>query len=66
MRKIGLFVVATALIVPGVGAWVATTTKARVIAPIGARAAIDPLQTMMNARNLPTEDIVDYSFVFHH
>ena len=51
MRKIGLFAVAAALIVPGVGAWVATTTKARVIAPIGARAAIDPLQTMMNARN---------------
>jgi hypothetical protein len=65
MRKIGLFAVAAALIVPGVGAWVATT-KARVIAPIGARAAIDPLQTMMDARNLPTEDFVDYSFVFHH
>jgi hypothetical protein len=66
MRKIGLFAVAAALMVAGVGAWVATTTQARVIAPIGARAAIDPLQIMMNARNLPTEDFVDYSFVFHH
>ncbi len=66
MRKIGLFAVAAALIVAGVGAWVATTTEARVIAPIGVRAAIDPLQIMMNARNLPTEEFIDYSFVFNH
>jgi hypothetical protein len=66
MRKIGLFAVAAALIVAGVGAWVATTTQARVIAPIGVRAAIDPLQIMMNARDLPTEEFIDYSFVFSH
>jgi hypothetical protein len=66
MRKIGLFAVAAALIVAGVGAWVATTTQARVIAPIGVRAAIDPLQIMMNARDLPTEEFIDYSFVFNH
>jgi hypothetical protein len=66
MRKIKLVAVAAALIVAGVGAWVATTTEARVIAPIGARAAIDPLQMMMNARRLPTEEFIDYSFVFNH
>ena len=66
MRKITLFAVAAAFIVAGVGAWVATTTQARVIAPIGARAAIDPLQVMMNARELPTEEFIDYSFVFSH
>ncbi len=66
MRKITLFAVVAAFTVAGVGAWVATTTQARVIAPIGARAAIDPLQIMMNARDLPTEEFIDYSFEFHH
>ncbi len=66
MRKIRLFAVAAALIVAGVGAWVATTTSARVIAPIGVTGAIDPLQMMMNARELPTEEFIDYSFVFSH
>ena len=66
MRKIGLFAAAAALIVAGVGAWVATTTQARVIAPIGVRAAIEPLQLMMNAKQVPPEEFVDYSFVFSH
>jgi hypothetical protein len=66
MRKISLFAVTAALIVAGLGAWVATTTQARVIAPVGIRAAIDPLQIMMNAKELPTEEFVDYSFVFNH
>jgi hypothetical protein len=63
MYKIRLFAVAAALAVAGVGFWVATTTQARVIAPIGAR-GIDPLQIMMNAKRLPTEEFADYSFVF--
>jgi hypothetical protein len=67
MRKIGLFAVAAALTLVGVGAWVAaTTTQARVIAPIGVKVAIDPLQLMTNARGLPTEEFIDYSFVFSH
>jgi hypothetical protein len=68
MRKIGLFAVAAALTLAGVGAWVATTTQARVIAPIGVRAAIDPMQIMINAnaKELPTEEFIDYSFVFSH
>jgi hypothetical protein len=66
MRKIGLLAVAAALTLAGVGAWVATTTQARVIAPIGVKATIDPLQMMTNARGLPTEEFIDYSFVFSH
>jgi hypothetical protein len=64
MHKIKSFAVAAALIVAGVGAWVvATTTQARVTAPIEAR-GIDPLQITINAKELPTEEFVDYSFVF--
>jgi hypothetical protein len=63
MNKITSFAVVAALIVAGVGTWVATNTQARVAAPIGAR-GIDPLQITMNARELPTEEYVDYSFVF--
>ena len=63
MYKIRLFAVAAALAVAGVGFWVSTTTTARVIAPIGAT-GIDPLQIMMNAKGLPTEEFADYSFVF--
>jgi hypothetical protein len=66
MHKITLFAVAAAaLVVVGVAAWVGTATQARVIAPIGVR-AIDPLQITMNAKGLPTEEFVDYSFVFSH
>jgi len=63
MRKISLFVVAAALILSGVGAWVASTTYARVAAPAGA--AVDPSQIMMNAKDLPTAELVDHTFVFH-
>jgi len=58
MRKISL-VVAAALILAGVGAWVATTTQARVKAPIGAK-PIDPFQIMMNSRDLPTEEFCQF------
>jgi hypothetical protein len=66
MRKLGLFAVAAVLTLAGVGAWIATTTQARVMAPIGVKAAIDPLQMMTNARVLPAEEFIDYSFVFSH
>jgi hypothetical protein len=64
--KIALFAIPAAVILAGIGAWVATTTQARVVAPIGATAAIDPIQLMINAKELPTEEFVDYSFVFSH
>ena len=63
VRKISL-VVAAALILAGVGAWVATTTQARVKAPIGAAPIgakpIDPFQIMMNSRDLPTEEFCQF------
>jgi hypothetical protein len=63
MRRNNLLTVVAALIVAGVGAWVSSSTQARVIAPTGFR--IDPLEMMMKQTNLPTEEFVDYSLVFH-
>jgi hypothetical protein len=63
MRKIGLLVV-VALILVGVGAWMELVTadsQAR-LAPAGDR--VDPKQIMMNAKNLPHEEPVDYTFEF--
>jgi hypothetical protein len=63
MRKISLFAVGAALILAGVGAWAASTTYARVDAPAGA--SVDPSQMIVNAKDLPTVEFVDYTFVFH-
>jgi TRAP-type C4-dicarboxylate transport system permease small subunit len=63
MRKISLCVIAAFLILTGVGGWIASTTQARVEAPTPAE-TIDPLQVMMNARDLPSEEFEDYTFVF--
>jgi len=62
MRQIKLFAMA-ALILAGVGGWVASTPKASVAAPIGVR--VDPMQMMMNAKDLPTERWYDFSSVFN-
>jgi hypothetical protein len=65
MRKIGLFAVAAALLLVGVGGWmewVAPSSQAR-LAPAGD--PIDPMQIMTNARNLPIEKFVDLSLEFH-
>jgi hypothetical protein len=64
MRKISLIAVAAVVILAGVGGWVASTTHARVQAPL-AVGGIDPLQIATNARDLPTEHFVDYSFEFN-
>ncbi len=63
MRKIGLLAIA-ALMLAGVGGWVASTTHAQVEAPIAA-GGIDTSQISINARDLPIEEFVDYSFVFN-
>jgi hypothetical protein len=63
MRKISLIAVAAVVILAGVGGWLASTTHARVQAPL-AVGGIDPLQITINARDLPTEHIVDYSFIY--
>lgn len=62
MRKISLFAIAAALILAGVGAWATSSTYARLETP--AEASVDPLAMMKNARDLPTAEFVDYSFVF--
>ena len=64
MRKISLYVVATFLMLTGVGGWIASTTQARVEAPTLAE-TINSLQITMNARDLPTERFTDYTFVFN-
>jgi hypothetical protein len=63
MRKSSLFVVAATLIATGFGVWAAsTTTDAGVAAPPVGQ-AIEPFQLMMNARELPAAEFVDYTFV---
>jgi len=60
MRKIN--VIAAALILIGLGAWV-VTTNSRVAAstPVG----VDPLQMMTGATNLPPSHYVDYGLIFN-
>ena len=62
MRKTTLFAVATALIATGFGVWAASTTTARVAPSTGD--GIEPFQLMMNAKELPTAEFADYTFVF--
>jgi hypothetical protein len=62
MRKISLFTVGAALILAGFGGWVASTPRASVAAPIGIK--VDPLQIMMNTKDLPTVRYQDFSVVF--
>ena len=63
MRKICPFAVAAALILAGVAVWVGSATSARVHAPVGA--VVDPSQLMMNAKDLPSAEFVDHTFVFN-
>ena len=62
MGKIKLFAVAAALAAAGFGLWTASTTNARV-APSMSQ-GVEPFQLMMNAKDLPTVEFVDYTFVF--
>jgi hypothetical protein len=63
MRKTTLFpAVAAALIATGFGVWAAS--PARVAPSIGQW--IEPFQLMVNAKDLPRAEFVDYSFVFAH
>jgi len=64
MRKISLYVIATVSILTGVGGWIASSTQARVEPPTLAE-TINPSQIMMNARDLPTEQFKDDTFVFN-
>jgi hypothetical protein len=62
MRKIS--VIATFLILTGVGGWIASTTQARVEGPTLAE-TINPSQIGMNTRDLPNAQFTDYTFVFN-
>ena len=64
MHKVALFAIATALISAGTAGWVATTTQARVEAPIAAD-RINPSEITMKVENLPVEEFADYSFVYN-
>ena len=61
MRKTSLFAVAATLIVAS-GVWAASTTNARVAPSSGQ--GIESFQLMMNAKELPTVEFGDYTFVF--
>jgi hypothetical protein len=63
MGKIKLFAVAATLVATGFGVWTASATNARVAPSIGP--GIEPFHLMMNAKELPTVEFVDYTFVFH-
>ncbi|HVI65228.1 MAG TPA: hypothetical protein VM910_21995 [Bradyrhizobium sp.] len=64
MRKISSFAVAAAaLVVTGFGVLATSTTNGRVNAAIGH--GIEPFQLMVNAKELPTVEFADYTFVFH-
>jgi hypothetical protein len=59
MRKT-LFAVLAAVIATGLGVWAASTTNARVAPQWG----IEPFQLMINAKELPSPEFADYTFVF--
>ena len=63
MRNI---IVATAaglvLAVSFIGGWATSTSHARVATPAG---DVNPSQIMTSAKNLPTSEFVDYTFVFN-
>jgi hypothetical protein len=66
MRKIGLFAVAAALTLVGVGGWMewaTSTSQARIAAP--ASDSVDPTQLTMSAKgHLPVAEFVDYTLQF--
>ena len=64
MRKISLFAFSPALIAIGFGVWAASPAKAPVSPSIGQ--GIEPFKMMVNAKEMPTVDFADYTFVFAH
>jgi hypothetical protein len=50
------------LIAIGFGIWAASPANAPVSTPIGQ--GIEPFQLMMNAKDLPTAEFADFTFVF--
>jgi hypothetical protein len=65
MRKTKLFAITAAVILAGVGAWAVLTARAPVAEAALPGVRIDPSQMMMNAKDLPTERVVDFSVIFN-
>ena len=63
MHKFGFFA-ATALVLAGFAGWIASTSQARVAAPIVSDLRISTMHMMTTAVNLPAEHFVDYSLVY--
>ena len=64
MRNTALFAFAPGLIAIGFGVWAASPANAPVSPSLGQ--GIEPLQIMVNAKELPTVEFADYTFVFAH
>jgi hypothetical protein len=64
MRNTAMFGFAPALIAIGFGVWAASPANAP--ASPSRVQGIEPLQMMVNAKELPTVEFVDYTFVFAH
>ena len=62
MRNVSLFAFTPALIAIGFGVWAASPAKAPVSPSLGQ--GIEPLQMMVKAKELPTVEYADYTFVF--
>ena len=63
MRQTNLFV-AAALVLACVWGWASTFSPSRTAAAAPISVHIDPLDTMMQSKALPTSDYEDYSLVF--
>jgi hypothetical protein len=62
MRKTHLVAIATAaLVLAGVGGWVASTPQASVVAP---PKGIDIMQLAIGVKDMPAQHIHDFTFVF--
>jgi hypothetical protein len=62
MRNTTLFAFAPGLIAIGFGVWAASPANAPASPSIGQ--GIEPLQLMMNAKDLPTAEFAYFTFVF--
>ncbi len=63
MHKISVAAVAAALFAIGFGVWAASTTSTPVTSPIGQ--GIEPFHLMMNAKEVPTAEFADHTFMFY-
>jgi hypothetical protein len=55
-------IAAAALITTGLGVWATSPTNVRV--PSGPGVEVETFQLMMNTKDLPSVELVDYTFVF--